>query len=45
VRPQVLLDEDHPGGEGFRGEAECERGQMSEKFREKGGEIYLPTAS
>jgi hypothetical protein len=25
VRPQILLDEDHTGGAGLRGEAECER--------------------
>jgi phosphomethylpyrimidine synthase len=28
VRPQILLDEDHAGSEGFRGEAECERGHV-----------------
>ena len=79
VRPEILLDEDHAGGEGLRGEAEPERrrlprrksspergggpcrsdgggaasaeaeaeagmAEMSEKFREKGGEIYLPAA-
>ncbi len=29
VRPQILLDEDHAGGPGLRGEAEPERGQLS----------------
>src|SRR5690606_25160764 len=28
VRAQVLLDEDHPGGEGVRGEAECRGGDV-----------------
>ena len=55
VRPEILLDEDHPGGARLRRQARRrsvssseavdgkERGmaEMSEKFRELGGEVYV----
>ena len=58
VRPQILLDEDHPGGPGvcaaagessspaLSAEAAAEAGmaEMSKRFHDEGGELYVPAA-
>jgi phosphomethylpyrimidine synthase len=40
---EILLDDDHPRGQGIS-EAEAEAGmaEMSTRFHDEGGEIYLP---
>ena len=53
VRPEILLDEDHAGGPRLRGEQEADRpaaepnaeagmAEMSKRFHEEGGELYVP---
>ena len=52
VRAQILLDEDHAGGPRIRAAAGCESGsgrmleagmaEMSKRFHDEGGELYVP---
>jgi hypothetical protein len=47
VRPEVLLDEDQPGHPrrgAQQNEVDAGMAEMSQKFRDSGGEILVPVA-